>query len=125
MALHCTGQADAEWLRRELQRPPARRVPQGAPVRKPHRGARHHRRMEERLQNQPTALEPQRANTNRVRSSPQGGAKLEQTLLMIEGKLGSRSGKTCSAWLTVHYSYVCKRALPWIPSERLPNGNPR
>src|ERR1700677_3344284 len=91
MALHCTGQADAEWLRRELQRPPARRVPQGAPVRKPHRGARHHRRMEERLQHQPTALEPQRAHTNRVRSSPQGGAKLEQTLLMIEGKLGSRS----------------------------------
>src|ERR1700683_2164311 len=47
--------------------------------------------MEERLQHQPTALEPQRAHTNRVRSSPQGGAKLEQTLLMIEGKLGSRS----------------------------------
>src|ERR1700691_519575 len=47
--------------------------------------------MEERLQHQPTALEPQRAHTNRVRSTPQGGAKLEQTLLMIEGKLGSRS----------------------------------
>src|ERR1700691_546635 len=47
--------------------------------------------MEERLQHQPTALEPQRAHTNRVCSTPQGGAKLEQTLLMIEGKLGSRS----------------------------------
>src|ERR1700679_99055 len=53
--------------------------------------------MEERLQHQPTALEPQRAHTNRVRSSPQGGAKLEQTLLMIEGKLGSRSQRTCAA----------------------------
>src|SRR6185312_14150361 len=47
--------------------------------------------MEDRLQHQPTAHEPQRAHTNRVRSTPQAGAKLEQTLLMNEGKLGSRS----------------------------------
>ena len=33
MALHRTGQTDAEWLCRELQRSPARRVPQRAPVR--------------------------------------------------------------------------------------------
>src|SRR5580658_486321 len=47
--------------------------------------------MEDRLQHQPTAHEPQRAHTNRVRSTPQGGAKLEQILLMSEGKSGSRS----------------------------------
>ena len=47
--------------------------------------------MEDRLQHQPTAHEPARAHTNRVRSTPQGGAKLEQTLLMNEDKLGSRS----------------------------------
>ena len=68
---------------------PARRVPQRAPVRQSQRGARDHRRMEDRLQHQPTALEPQRAHTNRVRSTPRPGAKLEQTLLMNEGKLGS------------------------------------
>src|SRR5207344_44893 len=33
MALHRTGQTDAEWLRGELQRPSARRVPQRTPVR--------------------------------------------------------------------------------------------
>src|SRR5271170_1364742 len=91
MALHRAGQTDAEWLHRKLQRPPARRVPQRASVRQPQRGARDHRRMEDRLQHQPTTLEPQRAHTNRVRSTPQSGAKLEQTLLMNEGKLGSRS----------------------------------
>src|SRR6202050_1535739 len=47
--------------------------------------------MEVRLQHQSTAHEPQRAHTNRVRSTPHAGAKLEQTLLMNEGKLGSRS----------------------------------
>ena len=47
--------------------------------------------MEGRLQHQPSAHEPQRAHTNRVRSTPQPGAKLEQTLLINEGKLGSRS----------------------------------
>ena len=64
MALHCTGQTDAEWLRRELQRPTARRVPQRAPVRQPQRRTPDHRRMEDRLQHSPTALEPQRAHTN-------------------------------------------------------------
>ena len=38
MALHRTGQADAEWLHRELQWPAARRVPQRASVRQPPRG---------------------------------------------------------------------------------------
>ena len=33
--------------------------------------------MEDRLQHQPTALEPQRARTNRVCSTPQEGAKLQ------------------------------------------------
>ena len=64
MALHRAGQTDAEWLRRELQRPPARRVPQRAPVRQPQGGAPDHRRMEDRLQHQPTAHEPQRAHTD-------------------------------------------------------------
>src|SRR5580698_7798410 len=61
--------------------------------------------MEDRLQHQPTAFEPQRAHTNRVRSTPQGGAKLEQTLLMNEGKLGSRSADASESgaafrWIT-------------------------
>jgi putative transposase len=34
------------------------------------RDARDHRRLEDRLQHQPTALEPQRAHTNRVRRTP-------------------------------------------------------
>jgi hypothetical protein len=58
------GQTDAEWVRRELQRQAARRVPQRAPVRQPQEGASDHRRMEDRLQHQPTALEPQRAHTD-------------------------------------------------------------
>src|SRR4051794_27836670 len=95
MALYRAGQTNAEWLRGELQRQATRRVPQRAPVYQPQRGAPDHRSMEDRLQHQPTAHEPQRAHTNRVRSTPQGGAKLEQTLLMNEGKLGSRSSVTC------------------------------
>jgi hypothetical protein len=47
--------------------------------------------MEDRLQHQPTAHEPQRAHPNRVRSTPRGGAKLEQTLLMNGYISGSRS----------------------------------
>ena len=58
------------------QRAPARRMPQRASVRQPQRGARDHRRLEDRLQYQPTALEPQRAHTNRVRTPPHAGAKL-------------------------------------------------
>ena len=37
------------------------------------RGPPDHRRMEDRLQHQPTAHEPQRAHTDRVRSTPQQG----------------------------------------------------
>ena len=41
-----------------------RGVPQRTPVHQPQRGAPDHRRMEDRLQHQPTAHEPQRAHTN-------------------------------------------------------------
>jgi hypothetical protein len=47
-------QTDAEWVRRELQRQTARRVSQRTPVRWPQRTAKHHRRMEDRLQHQST-----------------------------------------------------------------------
>jgi transposase InsO family protein len=70
-----------------------RRVPQRAPVHQSQRSARDHRRMEDRLQHQLPAHEPQRAHTDRVRSTPSTGAKLEQILLMNEGKLGSRSAR--------------------------------
>ena len=40
----------------------------------PQRGTPDHRRMEDRLQHQPTAHEPQRAHTDRVRSTPRSGA---------------------------------------------------
>lgn len=70
MALHRTRQTDAEWLCRELQRPAARRVPQRAPVRQSHGRARDHRRMEDRLQHQPTALEPQRAQPTEFADAP-------------------------------------------------------
>ena len=36
-------------------------------------------------------VEPQGAHTNRVRSMPRSGAKLKQTLLMNEGKVGTGS----------------------------------
>ena len=74
MALHRTRQTDAEWICRKLQRPPARRVPQRTPVQQPQGGTPDHRRLEDRLQHKPTALEPQRAHTNRVRSTPRSGA---------------------------------------------------
>jgi Integrase core domain len=38
-----------------------------------------------------TAHEPQRTHTNRVRNPPQPGQRPEQTLLINEGKQGSRS----------------------------------
>ena len=41
---------------------------------------------------QPTALEPQRAHANRVRSTLQKGAETGTTLLMNKGKSGSRHG---------------------------------
>src|SRR3984885_10079363 len=115
MALHCARQTDAEWLRRELQRAPARRMPQRASVRQPQRGARDHRRLEDRLQHQPTAFEPQRAHTNRVRSTPQSGAKLEQTLLITEGKLGSRS-YCLRLWWTANRGYSCKPSYTLLSS---------
>src|SRR3954452_9381812 len=91
VALHRTRQADAERLCRKLQRPLARRVSERAPVRKSQRGSPDHRGMEDRLQHQPTAHEPQRAHTDRVCNPPLSGAEPEQTLLINEGKQGSRS----------------------------------
>src|SRR5271169_398711 len=110
MALHRTRKTDAEWLRRELQRQTARRVPQRAPIHQPQRGTSDHRRMEDRLQHQPTAFEPQRAHTNRVRSTLESGAKLEQTLLMNEGKLGSRSPPTSYQAAIRRYALTRRRS---------------
>ena len=81
----------AERLDRELQRSTARRMLERAPVRQPEGGAPDHRRLEDRLQHQPTALEPQRAHTDRICNPPQPGPNPEQTLLINGGKLGSRS----------------------------------
>ena len=62
MALHRAGQADAERLRREPHRPPARRMPQRAPVPQPPGGAPDHRSLEDRLQHRPAAHEPRAAS---------------------------------------------------------------
>src|SRR6476620_7526668 len=68
--------------------------------------------MEDRLQHQPTAHEPQRAHTNRVRSTPQAGAKLEQTLLMNGDKLGSRSNVFIERlWRSLKYECVFLNAF--------------
>src|SRR3954466_5569452 len=96
MALHRTRQADAEWLCRELKWTPTRRVPERAPVRQPQRGPPDHRGVEDRLQYQPAAHEPQRAHADRICSPPQQGPNPERTLLINEGKLGSRSHATMS-----------------------------
>jgi Integrase core domain len=80
--------------------------------RKPRRGTPDHRRMEDRLQYQPTAHEPQRAHPHWVRSTPRSGAKLEQTLLMNEGKSGSRS---------VPLELQSVEDLLWIRDEFLKN----
>ena len=64
VALYCAGQTDAEWVYRKLQRPTARRVSERTLVHQPQGGAPDHRRMEDRLQHQPTALEPQGAHTD-------------------------------------------------------------
>ena len=58
LALHRTGQAHAKRLCRELQRPPARRVPQRTSLRRPGRSAADHRGMEVRLQHNTPAHEP-------------------------------------------------------------------
>jgi putative transposase len=61
------------------------RLPERAPVRKSQRDSADHRGMEDRLQHQPTAHEPQRAHTDRVCNPPQQGPNPEQTLLINEG----------------------------------------
>ena len=71
LALHRTGQAHG--LCRELQRPPARRVPQRTSLRRPGRSAADHRGMEVRLQHNTPAHEPGWAHTQRVCSPPQLG----------------------------------------------------
>ena len=60
-------------LCRELQRPPARRVPQRTSLRRPGRSAADHRGMEVRLQHNTPAHEPGWAHTQRVCSPPQLG----------------------------------------------------
>ena len=73
LALHRTGQAHPKRLCRELQRPPARRVPQRTSLRRPGRSAADHRGMEVRLQHNTPAHEPGWAHTQRVCSPPQLG----------------------------------------------------
>ena len=73
LALHRTGQAHAKRLCRELQRPPARRVPQRTSLRRPGRSAADHRGMEVRLQHNTPAHESGWAHTQRVCSPPQLG----------------------------------------------------
>jgi hypothetical protein len=64
----------------------------------------------ERL-NEQTALEPQRPHTSRVRSTPRSGAKLEQTLLINEDKLGSGS-------MPITFSMMVPPQLSFLKSER-------
>ncbi len=98
LALHRAGQAAAERLRRELQRPAARRVPERAPLRQPQGGAPDHRSLEDRLQHSPAAHEPQRPHANRVCQPVPNGPEPEQTLLMngYPSGAGSQSQSTCS-----------------------------
>src|SRR3569623_1633459 len=91
VALHRAWQTDAEWICRELQRSPARRVPERTPVCQPQRGPADHRELENRLPHQSTAHEPQRPHTDRVCQALQQGRKPEQSLLINEGNQGSRS----------------------------------
>ena len=67
------GKPRAKRLCRELQRPPARRVPQRTSLRRPGRSAADHRGMEVRLQHNTPAHEPGWAHTQRVCSPPQLG----------------------------------------------------
>ncbi len=99
VALHRAGQADAERLRREPERPLPRRMPQRAPVPQPAGGPPAHRRMEDRLQRPPTAHEPRRPHPERVRNPVPEGPQREQSPVMNEGKLGATS-----IWAT---SYRC------------------
>src|SRR5665213_1761237 len=63
MALHRAGQTDAERLRRELQRPDARRAPQREPVPRPRSQPSAHRRLGRRLQHGKAALRAWLPNT--------------------------------------------------------------
>jgi hypothetical protein len=66
-------------------------VPERAPIRQPQRGSPDHRGMENRLEYQPAAHELLRAHADRICSPPQKGPNPERTLLINDGKLGSRS----------------------------------
>ena len=73
LALHRPGQAAAERLRRELQRPAARRVPERGGLRQPRRGPHRHRALAARLQPRPAALRPRRADPDAVRHRTAAG----------------------------------------------------
>ncbi len=62
MALHRARQAAAKCVRRELQRPPARRVPQRDPVSEPRPRPLRVASLEGRLQPRPPARRPERAD---------------------------------------------------------------
>lgn len=89
VALYRARQADAERVCRKLQRVPARRVSERAPVRQSQRGPPDHRGMEDRLQHQPTAHEPQRAYTDRICNPPQEGPNPERILLINGANWGA------------------------------------
>ena len=65
LALHRPRQAAAERLRRELQRPPAGRVPQRGGLRQPRRGPHRHRALAARLQSRPPTFGAWRAKSRR------------------------------------------------------------
>jgi hypothetical protein len=101
LALHRAGQAYVERLHRELQRSPARRMPQRARLPHARRGARNDRGMASRLQSPATARQSRRLDAGRVRgakktgnATARRGPNNRRTLLMIGGKLGSRPGGT-------------------------------
>ena len=73
MALHRAWETDAEWIRRELRWTATRRVPERAPVCQPQRGASDHRRMEDRLQHQPAAFEPEGSHRSSSQHAPMRG----------------------------------------------------
>ena len=78
MALHRAGQTHAKRLCGELQRQTEGRVPQRAPVPQLPACPRDHRRMEDRLQPEPTPHEPRRAHPERVCNPVTNGPKREQ-----------------------------------------------
>ena len=66
------GQAAAERLRRELQRPAPRRVPERGGLRQPRRGPHRHRALAARLQPRPAPLGARRPDTGRGSPGPRG-----------------------------------------------------